>query len=80
MTSDNFVKSLNDGINELLKEDNMKIFMLDHAARLRKEADDPAPEHALQGYMLPDGSYMNWHDYHIYIAEEIERKYGGSQK
>lgn len=67
---------INEGINELLKEDNMKIFMLDHAARLRKEADNPTPVQNSQGYMLPDGYYMNWHDYHIYIAEEIERKYG----
>ena len=71
------VEELAVALNGVIKAENTEEFMLDMAKKLRERADYPTRMQSMQGFLLPDGSIMNWHDYNIYIAEEIERKYGG---
>ena len=81
MMSDNFVKTLKDGMTGEIggtviftNRDLTTAILLDHAEFLREVADDPTQLQKMQGFKMPDGSVMSWHDYHLYIADIIEKR------
>lgn len=84
MMSNDFVKLLKDGMTGELggtviftNRDLATAILLDHAEHLRKVADDPTQLQKMQGFKMPDGSVMSWYDYHLLIADIIEKRCKG---